>query len=169
MKRNFLWFLSFALLSTALTLTSCDDDPCKDVTCGDHSACFEGDCICDVGYEKDAAGNCVSERVKFLGTWSASDNCSSSGTATYITVTSTGTSEGQVSIANFWGLFTNAVSATISGDTITIARQEPDGDGYFVEGTGTFSNGQINWTFKVTEEAGGVVITTDNCTSVWSK
>ncbi|HMR42642.1 MAG TPA: hypothetical protein PKC40_02350, partial [Saprospiraceae bacterium] len=82
---------------------------------------------------------------------------------------STGTSEGQVSIANFWGLFTNAVSATISGDTITIARQEPDGDGYFVEGTGTFSNGQINWTFKVTEEAGGVVITTDNCTSVWSK
>jgi uncharacterized protein YmfQ (DUF2313 family) len=48
--------------------------------------------------------------------------------------------------------FTNAVKATVSGNTITIASQQPDNDQYYVEGTGTYNTAtsKITWTYKLT-------------------
>lgn len=62
MKKNFLWTLSFVFLGmTAIsTFTSCLDnaDACADVVCV-NADCFEGECICQVGFVKDANGDCV--------------------------------------------------------------------------------------------------------------
>jgi hypothetical protein len=168
MKRNLFWIISLVLFSTTLTMTSCEDDPCKDVVCDANSDCFDGECICRVGYEKDAAGNCTLEREKFLGTWTAADDCSASGTATYVVTATKGGSDNEVAIANFWNVFANAVVATTSGSTITIERQEPDSDSFYVEGSGTISGSTITWTYKITDES-VTPIDTDNCTSTWTK
>lgn len=62
MKKNFLWILSFAFLglTTITTFYSCETDACADVVCV-NADCFEGECICQVGFVKDANGDCVPE------------------------------------------------------------------------------------------------------------
>ncbi len=167
-------FKTFALtLLAAATFSSCEKDPCKDVVCGDQGQCVEGTCVCNAGYEKDAANLCnVEQRAKFLGSFTVADVCSASGSSSYITtITSGGAADvTSVRITNFWGTFTTAVNATVSGSTITIARQEPDGDDYFVEGTGTISGTTITFTYTITNEADPNAITTDTCTDViWTK
>ncbi|MEZ4894856.1 MAG: hypothetical protein R2778_17810 [Saprospiraceae bacterium] len=79
-----------------------------------------------------------------------------------------------MNITNVWNAFLNSVNATIDCETITIARQEPDSDGYFVEGSGFYekTNGveTITISYTVTKEAGGSVISTDNCSqTVYTK
>ncbi|MEZ4983237.1 MAG: hypothetical protein R2769_16945 [Saprospiraceae bacterium] len=203
MKRNFFWFLSIVLVSATFTLTSCEDDPCKDVdcgvggdcfegtcickegyisdgfggciedpcfdkVCGSNSTCVDGDCICDAGYEKNAQDSCVLERAKFVGTYTVSDDCSSSGTATYIVTAIAGASDNMVAISNFWNVFNNPVVATVDGDALTIANQDPDSDGFTVEGSGTYSNGTITMSYTITD----TTVTpndVDNCNSTWVK
>lgn len=61
MKKNFFWVLSLALLSFTVmtTTTSCDpEETCVDANCGKGS-CFDGGCICDVGYALDVNGFCT--------------------------------------------------------------------------------------------------------------
>ena len=62
MKKNLLWFCSMMLFATVMTvnLTSCDpEDPCDGVVCS-NGECFEGDCICNVGFIIDpVTGDCV--------------------------------------------------------------------------------------------------------------
>jgi len=61
MKKNLLWFFSLALFATILTVnfTACVDDPCATVSCT-NGTCFDGDCVCDVGFEIDpVTGDCV--------------------------------------------------------------------------------------------------------------
>jgi len=166
-------FKSFALaMLAAATFSSCEQDPCKDVVCGDQGQCVEGSCVCNAGYEQDAAGLCNTEqRAKFLGSYVVDDNCSSSGVTTYNTTIVTSTAGvTEVRLTNFWGEFTNAVVATVSGSTITIARQEPSGDGFFVEGSGTISGNTITWTYTITDERDAANIVTDNCVdATWTK
>lgn len=167
MKRNIFWL--FAILMSAATfstLTSCEDDPCKDVVCDANSDCFDGDCICRVGYEKNAQDSCVLERAKFIGSYQVSDDCSQSGTATYTVSAVAGGSDDMVSISNFWNVFANPVIASVSGSTITIANQDPDNDGFTVEGSGTYSNGVITMTYTITDTSNN---DTDNCNSTWTK
>ena len=50
-----------ALFATVLTVnfTACVDDPCADVICN-NGTCFDGDCVCDVGFEIDpVTGDCI--------------------------------------------------------------------------------------------------------------
>ena len=165
--KNLFKALSFAAL--VAFSASCTKDLCKDVDPGAQGTCLEGVVTCNSGYEKDSVGACNTEiRAKFLGTWTASDNCGSSGTATYV-VTSTSTSLLEVKLANFWDTFTNQVTATVSGNTITIARQEPDADDFFVQGTGTISGNTITWSYTITDETDPANIGTDACSSTWVK
>jgi hypothetical protein len=164
--------LSFAAV-VGFFATSCEKDLCKDVLTGDHGTCLEGVVTCDTGYEKDADGLCnVEQRAKFLGSWTATDACSASGTASY-TVTIINSSAGlqEVKITNFWGTFTNQGTATVAGNTIDIARQEPDSDLFFIQGTGTINaaaNG-IAWSYTISNETDAANIVTDVCTSNWVK
>lgn len=166
-----------SLLVGGMLVVSCNTNPCKDIACGAFGDCDEGLCICEAGYEQDADGLCsTEERAKFLGTWAVSDVCSNSGNSSYTVVVSKNASGiTEISITNFWGTFQAAVKGTVTGNTFTIPRQEPDNDGFFVESTGTVTINEletrINMTFTVTEEpiGGGTVIATDNCTSTWTK
>lgn len=167
--KNLFKALSFAAL--VAFSASCTKDLCKDVDAGAHGTCLEGVVTCDTGYEPDSAGACNTEiRTKFLGSFTVSDVCTSSGTASYVVpVTSSTGSMLEVKLTNFWGTFTNQVTATVSGTTITIARQEPDADGYFVQGTGTISGSTITWSYTITDETDPANIISDACSSTWVK
>lgn len=173
MKKNLLKFLGLGMLF--VVFSACPKDECKDVNCGDNGVCVEGICLCDDGYEQDATGACTVEaREKFLGSWNVVEDCSSSPAAAYDITSSPGSTIIDVNITNFWGLFVAQVKATVDGDVITIDRQEPDGDGFFVEGTGTIdvsgAKPVITATYTVTDETDPANILSDICTgSVWTK
>lgn len=48
-------------------LTSCIDNKCAKIDCGDLGTCFDGTCLCDLGYEGE---DCKTEvRAKFIDYW----------------------------------------------------------------------------------------------------
>lgn len=163
--KNLIKFFSFAAL--VVFATACTPDPCKDVVCGDHGTCEEGLCICETGYEQNTDGLCNTEvRAKFLGTWTVSEDCTQSAPSSYTTsVTISSGAILEVKITNMWGAFANQVTATVSGSTITIARQAPDSDSYYIEGSGTISGSTITMNYTVTDETDTSNIITDVCSS----
>ena len=163
-NQNLLFFI--LLVAGTFFMPACNKDACKDVNCGANGICIDGTCECDPGYE---GTNCeIESRAKFLGTWTANDNCTSSGTPSYIVTISTSTTNAQsVRIANFWDAFQNAVNATITGNTINIPLQEPDNDDFTVSGSGTINGNTITLTYTVTDTSVGGG--TDNCSSTWTK
>jgi len=172
--KNLLKFLSFAALMTFLA-TSCNTDPCKDIVCGDFGACDEGICICNAGYEQDADGLCnVEMREKFIAIFTVDDSCTTTGNDSYtITINKpTDASAGitEITISEFWE-FNAKIEATVSGSTISIARQEPDSDGFYVEGEGTISSDEttVTMTFKATNENDPQNIIIDDCSTTWTK
>ncbi len=104
---------SFALLGAfAIFAPACGDtDPCKDVDCGVNGACFEGVCVCNIGYEGAA---CAEEwATKFLGSYLGKDVC---GPDTYnLTQPAviTRLSESKIRISNFGG-FQSFIDADIN-------------------------------------------------------
>lgn len=168
MKKFQILFLALFLGAVSVTFNSCTkDDPCKDVTCGDHGSCFEGSCVCDEGYELGADTKCSAEiRAKTIGSYTFSDVCS---TGTYTgTATIENSSAGvfNIVVGNFAGSGTTVkVTATMDkNNKITI----PDGAlGSFTvsSASGTFASGKISWTYSLKDTAGAV----DVCTSTWTK
>ena len=118
--------------------------------------------------------DCKVKQDDYVGQFLATENCTS-GAASYNITIVRGASDTELKISNFWDLFLNSVDATIDCETITIARQQPDAaDQYFVEGSGFYekTNGveTITISYTVTKEAGGSVISTDNCSqTVYTK
>lgn len=139
--------LTAGLFSTAV-FTSCNSDACADVVCSNGGSCVDGTCVCPVGYE---GTTCTTEsRTKFVKTWNASD-VQGTNQLVYTCAIANGVNITSVTISNKFSdqFFTNNIPATVSGNTITIANQTPDNDGYSVSGTGTLSNGKINWSYSI--------------------
>jgi hypothetical protein len=144
-------------------------DPCSTANCGANATCDKGVCSCIAGYEKDAAGKCtVVSSDKFKGTYTVFDTCALSKTASYNVVVTPGTTVTDVLVTNFWAQFKNAAKATVSGSTITIARQEPDKDKFFIIGNGTIKDKTIIWTYTISDET-TTTIKSDVCRSKWVK
>ena len=165
-------YLSFCLALSALaTLNqSCSkDDPCDSITCENGGTCNDGTCDCAAGYE---GTNCDTEvRAKFIGSYSGSDACSNSGaTGSFTTTIATSTTGvNSIEISGLWdGFFIAAINGTVSGNEITVASQEPDGDGFVIAGTGVMNadGTSIAWTYTVTETANSSV---DSCTMTATK
>ena len=103
MKKNLLWFFGLLLVAGTFSLSSCNEDLCKDVDCGANGQCFEGTCVCDQGFE---GTNCETEwSAKFVGNWNATDVCTTVGipgstTYTYIS-TVTRVSASKIQVSNF--------------------------------------------------------------------
>ncbi|MBV6438695.1 MAG: hypothetical protein DYG98_10020 [Haliscomenobacteraceae bacterium CHB4] len=114
--------------------------------------------------------SCDIAQSDFTGQYSVVEDCSSSAPAAYTVTITAGASEFDLKLANVWDSFTNAVDATIDCETITIPRQEPDNDDFFVEGSGTLEKRDndvivITISYTVTDETDPANIATDNCTS----
>ena len=141
---------------SAITYTSCNKDECKDVVCQNGGTCLEGACSCATGYE---GTNCeTAQRAKFIKSWAAIDkNITDNSNLTYSALIVAGTTITDVNISDFSDeYFMGVVKATVSGNTITIATQAPDGDGYTVEGTGAYNttDKKITWTYTIKNPLG---------------
>jgi len=148
-------FLFGAFLLT--TTTSCGDK-CADKDCV-NGTCLEGDCECDPGYEGDDKGICnIEVRAKFLGSYTVNENCTNSGQAApFLVGVTAGAGISDVSLAGFYGPIANGgfvapVKATVDGMSITIARQAPDNDKVYVEGSGSITGNVMTITYSVTDE-----------------
>lgn len=152
--------LSASLLTigtfSALTFTSCSKD----------------DKICNEGYE---GKNCdVEIRTKFLGVWSALDR-KEDGTqlpAYTATIVKNPSSIAKMNIGGFSGIPSNGgfaadVIVNANGTSFTIPSQEPDADGYSVQGSGTLgSTNTITVNYTITKISTGQVNT---YTGTWTK
>ena len=74
-------------------------------------------------------------------------------------------------ISDFWGVFLAPVRASLSADELTIDRQEPDADAYFVQGSGVVQDepGSLSFDYRVSDENDPTAIVTDRCQSTWTK
>lgn len=154
MKKQIVNFLSLAMIVAApsFLMTSCESDPCKDVTCENAGVPTEdGDacsCVCATGYEGSTCATLV--RAKFIGNFNVSETCNPSGTDTYavtISAPAAGT-DTEVTISNLYnaGFFVNGTINAEGG--ITIASQ--------AFGTGTIAGNVSNaGAFSYTITSGG--------------
>lgn len=128
---------------------------------------FQGSCtkLCDNGYEGDKCD--VPVRQKFIGVWSAVDN---PGNLQYTDTISIGTGLLDVVISNGFAqnYFANPVKATVSGNQVSIAKQNPDNDSLYVQGTGSIDNGTLTWNYTLINNTDSPQIST-SYTGVWSK
>ncbi len=189
MKKINLLFVALIGAMT-MTLTSCDE--CADITCENGGTCEEGvcqctdnffgdacevecvngtyasgSCLCDAGYEGDACT--VLSREDMIGSYIGSDACSNTGAtdAYNSSVAESSSFDDGVLINGLWDtFFENNITGTVDGDVITIPNQDPDSDGYTIEGSGTYTDGTIAWSFTVTETESGLV---DQCTMTATK
>jgi len=137
------------------------------IICGPNSNLVNDSCVCEAGYELDAAGLCMEARAKFLGNYSITEQCSFTSDTYQISVVA-GANLNEVKVNNFWGIFANSVIATVSGTSITIASQDPDLDGFIVEGSGSIDTSLtpmvMTLSYTVTD-TNGVPPITDVCTN----
>ncbi|MCB9629095.1 MAG: hypothetical protein H6725_17125 [Sandaracinaceae bacterium] len=130
-----------------------------------------GEDACDPGFEREA-GVCVDARLRFVGTWTVSEGCNRSGTANYTTeiALDPAVPDGLL-ISGFWNAFLQPVRVSLSGDAITIDRQEPDADSFFVQGTGVVSDvpNTFSADYIVSDETDPAAIIRDMCQSTWTK
>ena len=166
MKKNLLWFFGLAIMAaTSFTIVSCNDDPCKDVKCGDNGTCFDGACECNQGYE---GTNCdVEWKTKYLGNYNTAETCvGSTAIGNFSNTITQGADAFTLSISNFGdsGAFGTATISTAG--TVTIASQTItiSGNAITVTGDGTYADGKL--TIHYTGTGGGVSF---DCTDVMTK
>ena len=99
----------------------------------------------------------------FLGDFQVGEECGT-GSYSYSSAISEGSASDEIAISNFYEVFSNNVIATADGYDITIEYQEPDGDGIFVEGTGSMNEDEDEITLSYTVSNSS---TADTCTGVW--
>jgi hypothetical protein len=148
-----LFFLPVLMLLAIAVMTPSCGDKCEKKECA-NGQCddVDGTCLCDAGYEYDADGACnVKSQDKFVGNYIVNEDCS---TAPYNVAVSAGSTITTINFSNFWDVFQKPVVATIEGNVVTIARQEPDSDKFFVEGSGTYdpTTKKITITYTVKDE-----------------
>jgi hypothetical protein len=56
-----------------LAISSCDKKSCTKVVCASYQTCFQGQCMCQDGYQ---GPNCDSlSSIQYTGNWNVSENC----------------------------------------------------------------------------------------------
>lgn len=165
-KHIYFIFALTCLTITGVLLSGCkkEEDPCDNVTCQNGGTCNNGSCSCASGYEGATCG--TEMRSKFIASYTVQENCSPGGNFNYnMTINSSATGVQNVVINNFYGVGA-AVTASVSGSSITIASQTVTVNGTAV----TFSgSGQLSgniMTLSYTASIGGDA---DNCTATCTK
>ncbi|MBK8922903.1 MAG: hypothetical protein IPM81_15560 [Saprospirales bacterium] len=168
MSKKLVYF--FALLGAMVVFApACgDSDPCKDVDCGVNGTCFEGVCVCNVGYEGDA---CAEEwATKFLGSYLGSDVCGGTTYNLSKPAVITRISESKIQIANFGGFDSIlqadvklASSSDITAEQIEYNYTDPTGRKFV--GSGQINGNTLTGTYTVTYSDG----TSETCTFNYTK
>lgn len=141
-------------------------DPCDSIDCGIGGTCTTGLCICNTGYEQDAAGACNTEwSAKFLGAnMVTADTChgvNGNFSVNYAT-TITRTSEVALSSTNLGGFgSTNVVSMDVTSST-NVSINHTDVAGRIFAGSGSLLNNILTIDYTVTYSDN----TVDNCTAM---
>ncbi len=165
MKNLSLKLAGLMLAGVFFVFSSCSDDPCKDVDCGQFGTCFEGDCNCVTGYEGDVCD--IQWSAKFAGNYIGSDACTS-GNYTNISSTIANPTATSITITNFAGY---AATMTASLDTrVRIEINNPSfvsPDGTFaITGTGEISGNTLTITYTSVDASDGF---TDTCTLTYTR
>jgi hypothetical protein len=164
MKKHLLWFFGLAIFAS-FTFTSCDTDPCKDVDCGSNGTCFDGECVCNQGYE---GTNCdATWAAKFSGNWNATDVCTNPAqTYTYIATVSEAANN-KLTIKNFGGfdLASSVDFELTESGKINMSGTDNGARVFTGEGTYDASASKITYSYTVKFSDG----TTDTCTGVMTK
>ena len=72
-KLSLITIFSFFALATAITITSCEKDPCNDLECKNGGSCSSGYCQCPAGFE---GAECeITAASKFVGVYAGSTRC----------------------------------------------------------------------------------------------
>lgn len=118
---------------SAVTTSSCNDDPCKSIVCAYGGTCAEGDCICPSGYEGTQCE--VVTREKYRGVWTVFENGTSTQPAQYEITFRNGVGATDMTISNFYNRFPGPdVNVRVKGDSLFIPQQTLNN--YTIEGWG---------------------------------
>lgn len=152
--------LIFALLAvTTLSLASCKKDKCKDKTCQNGAPCVDGTCNCTTGFSGE---NCeIENRAKFRSTYNVVETCAISGNFNYqVIISNSSAAADRVLISNFGG-YGESVSATASGNSLTIATQQVavQGGSLTFSGSGQISGNILTISYSVSGD-----VTPESCT-----
>lgn len=149
-----------ALVGALTFFVACEVDPCKDKICGTGGACFDGECQCDTGYEKDADGQCNTEwTAKYIGSYLGFDNVTASTAGTPLgkynltsPAVATRKSETVINVSNFGGFASFAeLTAELDGDSATnLSINYTDPAGRKFVGTASFDGTKISGNYVVT-------------------
>lgn len=161
----------FALLGAMVAFApACGDaDACEDVDCGVNGTCFEGVCVCNVGYE---GADCNTEwSEKFLtDDYTAESSCNPgfvyAGTITRISAT-------EIRINEYGGFTgTNHINATVRlasasdvSATEVVIDVADDGFNRKITGTGTISGNVLTITATIDYNNGTPL---ETCTDVFT-
>lgn len=104
------------------------------------------------------------------GTWTVAEQCSTSGASSYV-VTATALAGNQVEFGNFYDTFFLGTVGSVSGRTVTLARQNPGGTSLYIEGSATVNaaGNSIAWSYTFTDETTPGATVTDVCTATFTK
>jgi hypothetical protein len=162
-----------------MTFVGCNPDACKDVVCANGGNCTEGTCNCASGFEGTLCATKSNEKFVNAAGWKVVEDGTLSASSNYtVLITANSTIPNGIYISKVWNTFTNTTNATVNGNNITIPRQQPDNDGFYVEGTGTINTALtpavITVKYKVTDETSATTKTDDfgvlaGSASTWSK
>lgn len=72
-KLSLITIFSFFALATAITITSCEKDPCADLDCKNGGSCSSGYCQCPVGFEGAECETTAASR--FVGIYAGATRC----------------------------------------------------------------------------------------------
>ena len=173
MKKIVYSFLSLG----ALVFSSCSSDPCKDKSAvtlctGNGTLVSDGsncNCSCNAGFAGTACN------LSLAGIYTANSDILGTSTAVTPYTTSITLSGSTVTITKVKNsFFVNSAIGTLSGNKITLnTDQQPDNDGYKLNGSGTLSSTATQISIKMTYSISGPnangTIVTDNISGTWTK
>ena len=169
-------FATVLAFAATISLSSCEEDPCKNVECGVHGTCNAGTCDCAAGYEKDTNGRCdLTWSQKFVGDYSVKDVCTDSkGKASnyaYEVGIKALTAVNTVSVSNFGGFTLTSGNLKVdASNNLVIDFTDSTGrifkgKGTFVKATTTAGKDVINASYSITFSDKSV----ENCVGTYTR